>query len=88
MALIKCAECGREISDKAEMCPGCGYPIKRNGVLKSDSYKNRIRFNGISILALSFGLILLFFVRLSFSKIGNIAFGFVSALYVSRRSSM
>ena len=27
MALIKCAECGREISDKATACPGCGAPI-------------------------------------------------------------
>ena len=26
MALIKCPECGREISDKAFSCPGCGYP--------------------------------------------------------------
>ena len=26
MALIKCAECGREISDKAAACPGCGAP--------------------------------------------------------------
>ncbi|MFQ7307229.1 MAG: zinc ribbon domain-containing protein [Mediterraneibacter sp.] len=29
MALIKCPECGREnVSDSAEMCPGCGYGIK------------------------------------------------------------
>ena len=29
MALIKCPECGREnVSDKAEMCPDCGYGIK------------------------------------------------------------
>lgn len=27
MALIKCAECGKEVSDKAEACPGCGAPI-------------------------------------------------------------
>lgn len=27
MALIKCAECGHEVSDKAEMCPNCGCPI-------------------------------------------------------------
>ena len=26
MALIKCPECGREISDKAASCPGCGCP--------------------------------------------------------------
>lgn len=28
MALIKCPECGREISDKASSCPHCGYPIE------------------------------------------------------------
>lgn len=28
MALIKCPECGKEISDKAESCPCCGAPIK------------------------------------------------------------
>jgi hypothetical protein len=27
MALIKCSECGRDISDKAEACPGCGAPV-------------------------------------------------------------
>ena len=28
MALIKCPECGKMISDKAEFCLGCGYPVK------------------------------------------------------------
>ncbi len=27
MALIKCPECGKEISDKAAACPNCGTPI-------------------------------------------------------------
>ena len=27
MALIKCSECGREVSDKAPACPQCGAPI-------------------------------------------------------------
>lgn len=27
MALIKCPECGKEISDKASVCPNCGTPI-------------------------------------------------------------
>lgn len=27
MALIKCSECGREISDKATACPLCGIPM-------------------------------------------------------------
>lgn len=25
--LVKCSECGREISDKAEICVGCGAPV-------------------------------------------------------------
>lgn len=30
MALIKCPECGKEISDTAKVCPHCGYkkPLK------------------------------------------------------------
>lgn len=32
MALIKCAECGKEISDQAVACPGCGAPV--SGVAK------------------------------------------------------
>lgn len=27
MALIKCPECAREISDRAPVCPNCGVPI-------------------------------------------------------------
>lgn len=28
MSLIKCSECGREISDKATACPHCGAPVE------------------------------------------------------------
>lgn len=28
MALVKCVECGREVSDKAAACPHCGCPIE------------------------------------------------------------
>lgn len=28
MALIKCPECGKDISDKSKKCVNCGYPIK------------------------------------------------------------
>lgn len=30
MALIKCSECGKEVSDKAATCPNCGNPIVAN----------------------------------------------------------
>ncbi len=29
MALVKCPECGREISDQADACIYCGYPLKK-----------------------------------------------------------
>ena len=28
MALIKCSECGKQISDKAFACPNCGCPVR------------------------------------------------------------
>ena len=34
MALIKCPECGKEISDKAENCPDCGYPLTQKKTRK------------------------------------------------------
>jgi len=27
MSLIKCPECGKQISDQAESCPSCGLPM-------------------------------------------------------------
>lgn len=34
MALIKCSECGHEISDKAEACPHCGCPVEKHSERK------------------------------------------------------
>lgn len=37
MALIKCPDCGREVSDKANACPNCGCPLSEmvtSGVVK------------------------------------------------------
>lgn len=38
MAIIKCPECGQDISDKAENCIHCGYPIKQ--YLESSKIQN------------------------------------------------
>lgn len=32
MALIKCSECGKDVSDKAPSCPSCGNPINGTAV--------------------------------------------------------
>ena len=29
MAIIKCPECGKEVSNKARSCPNCGAPIDK-----------------------------------------------------------
>ena len=42
MALIKCPECGKEISDQAEKCPNCGYPIYNSNRIQNprNTYSN------------------------------------------------
>jgi DNA-directed RNA polymerase subunit RPC12/RpoP len=27
MALVKCPDCGKDVSTEAEACPNCGYPM-------------------------------------------------------------
>ena len=36
MALIKCKECGHEISDKASVCPNCGCPLDGVGYAQEE----------------------------------------------------
>ncbi len=40
MSLIKCAECGKEISDKADKCPNCGCPLNEKD-LGVESFKEK-----------------------------------------------
>lgn len=43
MALLTCPECSREVSDQAETCPNCGFPIanhlekQKNELLKQEA---------------------------------------------------
>lgn len=39
MSLIKCEECGKEISDKASNCPNCGAKNKNNNEIASEGLK-------------------------------------------------
>lgn len=40
MALIKCPECGKDISDKSEVCIGCGFPLAQHIKEQSEKKKN------------------------------------------------
>ena len=42
MALIKCPECGRDISDMASSCPSCGYVVKKANSVNENKKKNNI----------------------------------------------
>ena len=55
MALIKCKECGKEISDQAKVCPNCG----RTRAPKGDKI---LYFVGTLIIALIVGIGMLYFL--------------------------
>lgn len=54
MSLIKCPECKKEISDKAEICIACGYPIakyiKKNENLNAQNNISSHSIHEINIL--------------------------------------
>ena len=58
MALIKCPECGKEVSDKAPACPSCAYPLQATTIeATGKSWKGTLI---VSVLAMIFGVIGLF----------------------------
>lgn len=66
MALIKCPECGREISDRSDKCIHCGYPLEKeseqviiNGVTFEKKYfcdSNVSKIDKIRVLRQTLGL--------------------------------
>lgn len=42
MALIKCHECGKEISDKAGICPNCGCPVNIKAELSNENNEREV----------------------------------------------
>lgn len=66
MALIKCAECGNEISDSAERCPHCGCKTKLGETLGETAAKRKSLVANV-IITLIFAVIgaIMFFTALS-----------------------
>ncbi len=63
MAMIKCPECGRDVSDRANSCPNSGFPIassKPNGsvMIKLSVLKSTARLNNQKVSISSGGKIL------------------------------
>lgn len=54
MALIQCAECGKEVSDKAKACPHCGNPIVFDVEVAGESQEEKkVHLNDIENVDLS-----------------------------------
>ena len=53
MALIKCFECGKEVSNTAKQCPHCGFEIK----MKLDELKAG---KGFAILIVGLAILIFF----------------------------
>lgn len=49
--MIKCTECGKEISDKAEKCPNCGCPIQNEIQSVQNNQPEKKKNSGLSIVA-------------------------------------
>ena len=89
MALVRCPECQREVSDKAAACPACGYPIRDGGSAPSGPLPFRAPFFEYKSKRTVFGLPLIHVVygpawagglrpAKGFIAIGNIAFGVIA----------
>ena len=63
MAMMKCVECGKEISDQARTCPNCGHPsdieAKMQKVRDTNQQSSRVGcvIVGIIMMILAFVII-------------------------------
>ena len=54
MALVKCNECGKEMSDKAKVCPKCGCPNYENVDTVSSDKSDTLCLTGLIVGIVSF----------------------------------
>lgn len=59
MALIKCSECGKEFSDKANACPNCACPIEKKNNDAKNKRKKKENNNLKKKLTIVIGVVLL-----------------------------
>lgn len=59
MALIKCPECKNNISDKADVCPKCGYEINNNNKTNKNNKKIDYKYLLIGLLIIVVGFYML-----------------------------
>jgi len=85
MALIRCPECQREVSDRAYTCPSCGHPLREAGLRGKDQtfsheYKSKRTIFGLPLVHIVYGPAWLVGFRPAkgFIAIGNVAVGVIA----------
>jgi hypothetical protein len=94
MALMRCPECQREVSDRAYACPGCGHPLwqagSQPGAMQGRmqgaagayayEYKSKRTIFGLPLVHVVYGPVWLIGLRPArgFIAIGNIAVGVIA----------
>lgn len=93
MALINCPECNAQVSDKAEACPRCAYPLAGGGTTQAHAGKiqtveqtsKRFKLQELLSALLVIGSIFFIIIGLAGSGIGSgnpslVALGFIGSL--------
>lgn len=62
MAMIKCRECGREISDQAPSCPYCGAPSAKK-VADDANQQTASKWTAIGVVLFLVGTLLSFIAK-------------------------
>lgn len=71
MALVKCKECGKEISDSAKSCPECGFIYKKEKTMTSKKVVGIVLAVLVTCGALFFGVTYLIFDFIPQMKVNN-----------------
>jgi len=85
MALVRCPECQREVSDQAQTCPGCGHPLGETALRPGAApyryeFKSHIRILGLPLVHIVYGPAWLvgFKPAKGIIAIGNMAVGVIA----------
>ena len=72
MALIKCPECDKKVSDKAESCPHCGYSFKKKIEINDEKLKElKGKWNNKYLIIILIVLVIGYFLFFNGSKTNN-----------------
>lgn len=67
MALIKCPECGKEVSSEASNCPNCGHPINNKAIVSFNNNKTTL-MKIVGIICGIFMIVIISFTIFNVSK--------------------